>query len=97
VPPALPIIRRFGASVRRSQPRPNGSGDHARANVLLYNDSVSATRPTDPQSEHDESLLDWFLSLTPAERLAELDSRMEFFTLARRDGDPKLPPHPRDS
>jgi hypothetical protein len=46
-------------------------------------------------AEHDESLLDWFLSLTPAERLAELDSRVEFFMLERRNGDPELPSNSR--
>jgi hypothetical protein len=46
-------------------------------------------------SIHDESLIDWFLSLTPAERLAELESRLEFFATVRRDADPKLPPNPR--
>jgi hypothetical protein len=35
---------------------------------------------TDPAAEqlgkvHDETLIDWFLSLDPGERLAELDSR----------------------
>jgi hypothetical protein len=44
---------------------------------------------------HDDSLIDWFLSLTPAERLAELESRLAFFNSVRRDGDIKLPPNPR--
>jgi hypothetical protein len=48
-------------------------------------------------AEHDESLLDWFLSLTPAERLAELESRVEFFLLERRNGDTELPSNPRDT
>jgi hypothetical protein len=45
--------------------------------------------------EHDESLIDWFLSLTPAERLAELESRVAFFKQVRRNGDRELPRNPR--
>ncbi len=44
---------------------------------------------------HDETLVDWFLALTPIERLAELESRLEFFSAARGDGDAKLPPNPK--
>lgn len=44
---------------------------------------------------HDETLIDWFLSLEPIERLAELESRLEFFNAARGDGDSKLLPNPR--
>jgi hypothetical protein len=41
--------------------------------------------------DYDASLLDWFLSLSPAERLAELESRIAFFEEARSSGgDPKL-------
>jgi hypothetical protein len=54
---------------------------------------VDAIRKTPPAAEHDETLLDWFLSLTPTERLAELESRVEFFNLAHRDGDSELSPH----
>jgi hypothetical protein len=46
-------------------------------------------------SVHDETLVDWFLALTPIERLAELESRLEFFRVARADGDAKLPSDPR--
>jgi hypothetical protein len=60
-------------------------------------DPVEATRRIPTAAEHDESLLDWFLSLTPAERLAELESRVEFFLLERRDGDTELPSNPRDT
>jgi hypothetical protein len=59
--------------------------------------AVDATRRIPSAAEHDESLLDWFLSLTPAERLAELESRVEFFELKRRDGDTEFPPNPRDT
>ncbi len=47
-----------------------------------------------PQSDavHDDTLIDWFLSLTPAERLAELESRIQFFNSVAPDDDPKLPP-----
>lgn len=43
-------------------------------------------------SVHDESLIDWFLSLDPAARLAELESRLAFFNAARRNGNAELPP-----
>ncbi len=41
--------------------------------------------------EIDESLIDWFLSLTPTERLAELESRLDFFQSVRPDGNAELP------
>ena len=44
---------------------------------------------------HNETLIDWFLSLEPAERLAELESRVAFFNAVRRDADAKLPADPR--
>jgi hypothetical protein len=34
-------------------------------------------------SDHDETLLDWFLSLDPGQRLAELESRLIFFNSVR--------------
>ena len=40
----------------------------------------------------DTTLIDWFLSLSPEERLAELESRIAFFQqVRRRDVDAKLP------
>ena len=57
---------------------------------------MDAPRTTQRDSEHDETLIEWFLSLTPAERLAELESRLAFFNQARRDGDRKLPANSRD-
>ena len=51
------------------------------------------TREPSKQS-HDESLIDWFLSLEPAERLAELESRLAFFNAARSHGNAKLPTDP---
>jgi hypothetical protein len=39
---------------------------------------------------HDDTLIDWFLSLEPLQRLAELESRVAFFNAARRDGDTEL-------
>jgi hypothetical protein len=43
-------------------------------------------------SIHDETLLDWFLALEPIGRLAELESRLEFFNAVRGDGNAELPP-----
>jgi len=48
-----------------------------------------------PEDLHDETLVDWFLSLKPAERLAELESRVAFFAAVRRDDEPKLSQNPR--
>ena len=57
--------------------------------------------PATPESQsdavHDDTLIEWFLSLTPAERLAELESRLAFFDSARPHADTKLPPDPRDT
>jgi hypothetical protein len=44
-------------------------------------------------SLHDETLVDWFLGLQPIERLAELESRLEFFNAVHRGADTKLPPN----
>jgi len=41
---------------------------------------------------HDETLLDWFLSLNPAQRLAELESRLAFFSSAHQSDDAELSP-----
>jgi hypothetical protein len=43
-------------------------------------------------SIHDDTLVDWFLGLQPIERLAELESRLEFFNAAHSRADAKLPP-----
>lgn len=51
--------------------------------------------PAPTEAAHDDSLVDWFLSLEPAERLAELESRLAFFTYARRHGDTELSPDSR--
>jgi hypothetical protein len=37
-------------------------------------------------SEQDETLLDWFLSLHPGQRLDELESRLNFFNSVKRNG-----------
>jgi hypothetical protein len=67
-----------------------------RGGWLVYNAAMDAPRTAQRDSEHDETLIEWLLSLTPAERLAELESRVAFFTQARRDGDRKLPANSRD-
>jgi hypothetical protein len=46
-------------------------------------------------STHDATLIDWFLSLQPSERLAELESRLAFFNSARQHVDAQLPPNTR--
>lgn len=56
---------------------------------------MDARRATHSEQLHDETLIDWFLSLEPAERLAELESRLAFFAGARAHADTELPPHPR--
>jgi hypothetical protein len=46
---------------------------------------VDKTPATTQPNVHDETLIDWFLSLDPGERLAELESRLAFFASVRRD------------
>ena len=47
-------------------------------------------------AEYDPTLIDWFLSLTPEQRLAELESRIAFFEERRSaDGKAELPADPR--
>ena len=58
---------------------------------------MPATPVVPSDAVHDDTLIDWFLSLTPAERLAELESRITFFDSARPHADIKLPPDPRDA
>jgi hypothetical protein len=41
--------------------------------------------PQPQTSSHDATLIDWFLSLTPAQRLAELESRLAFINSVRLD------------
>jgi hypothetical protein len=49
------------------------------------------------ETVHDASLIDWFLTLSPAQRLAELESRLAFFTAARsRNANPELPANTRN-
>jgi hypothetical protein len=59
-----------------------------------YNPRMNPTTPpaVDP---HDATLIDWFLSLPPAQRLAELESRLAFFTSVRTDVDAQLSPDSR--
>jgi hypothetical protein len=56
-----------------------------------------ATPPAQSDAVHDDTLVEWFLSLTPTERLAELESRLAFFDSACPHADNKLPPDPRDA
>ena len=45
----------------------------------------------------DVTLIDWFLTLSPAQRLAELESRLAFFAVARSgNANPKLPANTRN-
>ena len=44
---------------------------------------MPATPGAQSDAVHDDTLIEWFLSLTPAERLAELESRLAFFYSAR--------------
>jgi hypothetical protein len=56
------------------------------------------TAPVSPHvPDYDESLIDWFVSLSPADRLAELESRVAFFRQVRRDGERELPSNSRGS
>ncbi len=45
---------------------------------------MASTLPAPPEQLHDETLVEWFLSLEPAERLAELEWRLPFFAASRQ-------------
>jgi hypothetical protein len=60
---------------------------------VLYNVGMGVAPEVASDTIHDDTLIDWFLSLEPIERLAELESRLAFFKAVRRDGDTKLPPN----
>jgi hypothetical protein len=62
-------------------------GQQGSGPVTMPAVNASATLPP---AGPDESLSDWFLSLTPAQRLAELESRLAFFHAARTHGDTEL-------
>lgn len=51
-----------------------------------------------PVTTEEAGLVGWFLELTAAQRLAELESRIAFLTAARTyaHDDPQLSPHNRD-
>lgn len=60
--------------------------------MLRYNATMDAVPKTPSETTHDTTLIDWFLSLPPAERLAELDSRVAFFRAVRSaNGNTELP------
>ena len=43
-----------------------------------------------PSAGHDRSLLEWFATLTPEQRLTELESRVGFFLSLRRTMNPSF-------
>jgi hypothetical protein len=56
-----------------------------------YTQSMNEIRETSPaKPEHDPSLIAWFVSLSPDERLAELESRVAFFHSLRSTHDAQL-------
>jgi hypothetical protein len=67
------------------------SDDYGRRTQLHYNGAMANTPAAPADQLHDDTLIDWFLSLQPAERLAELESRLAFFAAARRHVEPELP------
>jgi hypothetical protein len=72
----------------------NTLADDGYHGVRGYNARMDPTAPP-PISPHDATLIDWFLSLQPAERLAELESRLAFFASAHPNDDAQLPPDTR--
>lgn len=56
-----------------------------------YNPIMDPKPNVPPAPVHDDTLIDWFLALDPAERLAELESRVAFFNSVTHDDDAKLP------
>jgi hypothetical protein len=63
----------------------------ARDAELHYNALVTNAPDVPSGATHDDTLIEWFLSLEPAERLAELELRLAFFNAIRRDADTQLP------
>jgi hypothetical protein len=61
-----------------------------------YNPGMNPAAPPDIDA-HDATLIDWFLSLPPAQRLAELESRLAFFDSVKPDVDTQLSPNTRAS
>jgi hypothetical protein len=57
---------------------------------------MGSDRQIQQDVDYDASLIDWFLSLSAAERLAELESRIAFFAQAQSaDVDTELPANTR--
>jgi hypothetical protein len=77
------------------KPRRETAGAFSRQSQILrrrvYNPRMDAA-PAIRASDHDETLLDWFLSLDPCQRLAELESRLTFFNSVRCNDDAELSP-----
>ena len=48
------------------------------------------------QKAHDGSLIDWFLTLSPEQRLAELESRISFFMSLRDSDESELAGNPEN-
>lgn len=55
---------------------------------------MTSTLAAPSEQLHDDTLIEWFLSLEPAQRLAELESRLAFFAAARPNVDSELPQNP---
>jgi hypothetical protein len=83
--------RSASAAVRFSPQKPF---EVERWREVIYNAAMNIGPKVPADTIHDGTLIDWFLSLEPIERLAELESRLAFFNAVRRDGDTKLPPNP---
>jgi hypothetical protein len=64
---------------------------HLAVRVWGYNPPVDATADARART-HDETLLEWFLSLDPDQRLAELESRLAFFNSVQGNDDAELSP-----
>jgi hypothetical protein len=62
---------------------------------LDYNPGVDTSRDFAATSGHDATLIDWFLKLDPGQRLAELESRLDFIASVRRHDKLELPPDTR--
>jgi hypothetical protein len=62
---------------------------HTHQKAWAYNPHMEPV-PQPEISPHDATLIDWFLSLTPAQRLAELETRLAFISSAHTDADAQL-------
>ena len=86
--PEFRLTPRKTTSVARTGRRPilSGASSPKCYNPWMHNTPVQSAS----SAGHDRSLLEWFATLTPEQRLAELESRIGFFLSLRSHNDSQL-------